>query len=122
MLVADSFLKIFQSIALSWTSEWQLLKDACGISLKDCVVPVCEHVSVGVDPQDLISIGNLKTPSKKIIVMNESLSAVDGIEYGSKQAVAKTFNISFKAAKCLIYNTVDQKRFYWIWTKSWEIH
>ena len=54
--------------------------------------------------------------------MNESLSAVDGIEYGSKQAVAKTLNISFKAAKCLIYNTVDQKRFYWIWTKSWEIH
>ena len=72
MVAAESFLKIFQSIALSLLSEQQLLKDTCGISIKDYVVPVCKCVSVGVASQDLTSIGNLKSPSKvvKIGVMN----------------------------------------------------
>ena len=62
------------------------------ISIKDCVVPVCERISVEVALQDLVSIGNLKPPTKfvKIGVMNESLNAADGVEYGSTQTVAKT--------------------------------
>ena len=88
-----------------------MLEEICGTSLKDCVAPVCKCISVGVALQDLTSIGNLKSPSKvvKIDVMSESLNAVDGIEYGSTQAVAKTFNISYKAAKCPIYDTADGK-------------
>ena len=62
---AVSFLNIFQFIALSWIFE-QLLKDTCGISIKDCVVPVCKRVSVGVDSQDLKSIKSLKSPSKVV--------------------------------------------------------
>ena len=110
-VAADSFLKIFQSIASSWASERQLLKDTCGISTKDCVVPVRERVSVGVTSQELASIGNMKSPSKivKIGAMSESLSSVDGNEYGSTQAVAKTFNVSHKAVKRLIYDTADGK-------------
>ena len=34
---------------------------------------------------------------------------MDRIEYGSTQAVAKTFNVSYKAAKSLIYSTADGK-------------
>ena len=34
---------------------------------------------------------------------------MDRIEYGSTQAVAKTLNVSYKAAKSLIYNTADGK-------------
>ena len=34
---------------------------------------------------------------------------MDGIEYGSTQAVAKTFSVSCKAAKRLIYDIADEK-------------
>lgn len=99
MVAADSFLKIFQSIASSWTSEQQLLKDTWGISIKDCALSVFKYISIGVASRGLTSIRNLKLQSKvvKIDVMNELLNAVDGIDYGSTQAVAKTCNFSCKA-------------------------
>ena len=51
-VTADNFSKIFQSITSSWAFERQLLKDTCGVSIKNCFVPVCKRVSVEVASQE----------------------------------------------------------------------
>ena len=113
-IVADSFMKIFQSIASSWVSEQQLLCETCGISVNDSVIPLRQRVSVGICSvsQWLESVGHLTSPSKvvKVSLMNESLKVVDVHEGRATQAVASSsFNVSFKAAKRLLSGVAGGK-------------
>ena len=115
-LAADGFRDLLKSLSLAWATSVEDLKESSGITISKLVLPVQERIKATVETHDIKSIGHLKSPSKivKVSLMNDSMSSINheennGPERGAIAAVALSFNVSFKSAKCLLNDTHEGK-------------